>query len=352
MYPKYRTWLELDQKALDYNVRKIRSFLAPQTKLFAVVKSNAYGHGLLDFSRLAKKSDVKGFCVDSTVEGLELRKNGFKEPIIVLGATLPPLFKLAYKSGLILTVSSWEFLSALAKICPQLPFHLKIDTGMHRQGFFINDLPKVLDFIKNQNLNLIGFFSHLAMPKNIRFSGGQLAGFMEAESIINSYGFKNLTRHLAATGGILLGKDYHFDLVRCGMGLYGCWDGFKPVLSWHTLISEIKDLKKGDYVGYDLTEKINSPTRAAILPVGYWHGFDRGLTKIGEVYIKSCPARVLGRVSMDMIVVDITNINCQVGDIATLIGPKNPATMMAQKINTSPYEIVTRINPLIKKIIR
>ena len=372
MYPKYRTWLELDSQALNYNTRKVRSFLTPKTKLCAVVKSNAYGHGLLDFSRTAKKAGVDGFCVDSAVEGLELRRNGFQEPIIVLGATLPSLFKPAHKNNLTISISGWEFLSELAKSCPPLPLHLKIDTGMHRQGFAINDLPKVLNFIKNKKLNLTGFFSHLAMPNNQTFSDGQKSEFREAENIINSYGFKNLTRHLAATGGILLGKDYHFDLVRCGMGLYGCWEGFKPVLSWHTLISEIKNLKKGDCVGYDLTEKINRPVKAAILPIGYWHGFDRGLSKIGEVFIKNKPgseswtekkiketsptstawkpARVLGRVSMDMIVVDVTDINCKVGEIATLIGPKNTAVAMSKKINTSPYEVVTRINPLIQKI--
>ena len=353
MYPKYRTWLELDSRALNYNIRKIRTFLSPKTKLFAVVKSNAYGHGLLDFSRLAKKiGDIDGFCVDSVVEGLALRKNGFREPIIVLGATLPSLFKLAHKSGLIVTISNREFLEKLAKNCPHLPLHLKIDTGMRRRGFLVSDLPPILDFIKNKKLNLTGFYSHLAMPKNRTFSDNQKSAFREAENIINSYGFKNLTRHLAATGGILLDKDYHFDLVRCGMGLYGCWEGFKPVLSWQTLISEVKDLRVGDYVGYDLTEKINRPTMAAVLPVGYWHGFDRGLTKIGEVIIKDKKARVLGRVSMDMIVVDVTNINCKVGDTATLIGPRNTAVAMSEKINTSPYEIVTRINPLIKKIIK
>jgi alanine racemase len=348
MFPKYKVWLELDKKKLNYNFQKIKKQLDVKTKLFSVVKSNAYGHGLITFSKLADEIGVDGFCVDSMVEGIKLRQNNIKKSIIVLGITLPNIFKSALENNLTITISSWHFLRFLKKQCPRLPFHLKIDTGMHRQGVYVNDLPKILSFIKKNKLRLTGFYSHLAMPENRIFSEDQRLEFKRAEEIISDYRFKDLTRHLVATRGIQLGEDFYFDLVRVGMGLYGCLPEFKQILSWRTIITEIKDLKKGDPVGYDLTEKVNRSSKMAVLPIGYWHGFDRGLSKIGEVIIKNKKARVLGRVSMDVLAVDVSNINCRVGDQAVILGS---AAEMAEKIGTTAYEIVTRINPLIKKIV-
>lgn len=345
---KYKVWLEINAKALKDNIQKIRGLISLTTKLFAVVKSNAYGHGLLTFSQLADKLGVDGFCVDSVIEGVKLRQNKIQKPIIILGTTIIDTFSLASKNKLTITVSNWELLKQLKNHYPQLEFHLKIDTGMHRQGFYVNELGKTLQFIKKNKLKLTGFYSHLAMPSNKDFSEYQLSQFLEAEKIIINTEFENLTKHLAATGGLLLDKKYHFDLVRIGMSLYGCREGFQPILSWYTVISEIKDLKKGDFVGYDLTEKINEVRKMAVLPIGYWHGFDRGLSQIGEVEINGKKARVLGRVSMDMIMVDITNIKSKIGDKVKVLGS---AIEMANKINTTPYEIITRINPLIKKVI-
>ena len=128
---------------------------------------------------------------------------------------------------------------------------------------------------------------------------------------------------------------------------------FAPVLSWHVLVSEIKNLKKGDFVGYDLIERVNRPTKMAVLPIGYWHGFPRALSSIGQVLISGKRARVLGRVSMDIIVVDVTDINCKVGSKATIIGNQKseeiPATELAFQSGTTHYEAITRINPLIER---
>lgn len=340
--------------------------------MWAVVKSNAYGHGLVLFSKLADNLGVDGFCVDSLIEGLRLRENKIKKPILVLGPTLPLLFPKAAASNIALSVSNFDALNKLAafKNCPK--FHLKIDTGMHRQGFLLNDVPKVIKIISSKPLlseKLSGIFTHFASAKDINYptyTEKQFDVFQKAIEKFKNAGYKNLIKHCAATGGTLINKKYHLDAVRIGIGLYGGWPSreleiqiphvyFKPILSWKTIISEIKKIKAGEYIGYDLTERTVRPTKIAILPVGYWHGYSRALSGVGEVLIMGKRARVLGRVSMDILVVDTTGINCRPGDIVTLIGEdgkeKVKAEELATKAGTSHYEFLTRINPLIERLL-
>lgn len=367
---KFKTWVEINKKAVFYNVKAIKHLLRPSTELWAVVKSNAYGHGLLAFSSTANGAGIDGFCVDSVIEGVKLRKNGLKKPILVLGPTLSKnLIKDAFISKLILTVSSRENLEKLLHFKNKPAIHLKIDTGMHRQGFYNDDLIKTANFIKKNNIDLKGIYSHFASAKDINYltySEQQFNNFNKAVSILAKVGFPDIKKHIAATGGILINPKYHLDMVRSGIGLYGLWPSkelmvqkfkinFKPALSWHAVVSEIKKLKAGDFVGYDLVERVKKPVKMAIVPIGYWHGFPRALSEIGEMLIRGKRARVLGRVSMDLVALDVSNINCKVGDKATIIGKQKNAELLAfdiaQKIGASHYELVTRINPLIERII-
>ncbi len=366
-----KTWIEIKQKAIEHNYRVFRSILSARTKLWAVVKSNAYGHNLWEFARLAAKAGVDGFCVDSAIEGLKLRENKIKKPILVLGATLPAFFKEAASKGLTVTISNFDSLNALAKSQYRPNFHIKIDTGMHRQGFYPQELPRVLRLLKSHKLqaDLAGIYTHFSSAKDLNYptyTEEQFKKFQKAIKLFEGTGFKNFIRHAAATGGTLINPKYHLDAVRLGIGLYGLWPSkelqtqckdihLKPVLSWHTLVGEVKGLKKGDFVGYDLAERMTRAGKMAILPIGYWHGLPRNLSAIGEVLISGKRARVLGRISMDLIVVDVTGIKCQLGDRATIIGrQKNEeitAYELALKAGTSHYEIITRLNPLIKRII-
>lgn len=371
---KFKTWVEISRKAIERNAKTIRRLLAPKTKLWAVVKSNAYGHGLLTFSEIAAPL-VDGFCVDSVVEGLKLRKNGVKKPILVLGPTLPPnSLKDAQKNDITLTVSNHEALARILKEKHAPQFHLKIDTGMHRQGFFLDDLPGVVKEIqgsKHEIQNpLTGVYTHFASAKDLNyptFTDFQLHAFKKAIRVLERAGFKNLVRHAAATGGTLIGQEYHLDAVRCGIGLYGLWPSrelelqlenrlkLEPALSWKSIVSEVKEIEKGGYVGYDLVERVYRPTIMAIIPIGYWHGFDRGLSGVGEILVGGKRARVLGRVSMDLMVVDVSGISARVGNTVTMIGTQGKERLtageLAGKIGTSPYEIITRINPLIERTI-
>lgn len=366
---KHKTFVKIKKQAIRSNIRTIRRLLSPKTLLWSVVKSNAYGHGLVAFSQLAAP-DVDGFCVDSVLEGLKLRQNGIKKPVLVLGPTLPELFEIAAKNSISVSISTIEALRELAKIKTTPEFHFKIDTGMHRQGFYISQLPAAVKKLKsNKKLSgkLTGIFTHFASAKDINYptyTDMQFDNFKKAIDLLEKAGFQKLIKHAAATGGTLVNKKYHLDAVRIGIGLYGLWPSkeleiqkskirLSPVLSWHALISEIKFLKKGDYVGYDLAERVTKPTKIAILPIGYWHGFPRALSGSGEVLISGKRARVIGRVSMDLIVVNVDKIPCKIGDLATIIGSQkneeSSAFDVAQKCGTVHYEFITRINPLIQR---
>lgn len=383
-----RTWVEIDKKALEHNLKEFLNIIPKKTRLMAVIKSNAYGHGLALVAQALTSYQLPvtklWFGVDSIVEGLRLRREGIKNPILVLGSTLSSRIKEAAENNIVITVSNLESLAALAKAknrpAPQgrgsprsesgrPQFHIKIDTGMHRQGFLPSETFKLIKLLKLFKLSPAGVYTHFAAKDwgYPAYTELQLAEFKKALKLFERAGFRNLVRHAAASDATLLFPKAHFDMVRVGMGLYGYWPSWvakvkhprgvslKPVLLWKAIVGEVKKIAKGSYVGYDLTEQVSRDTRIAILPIGYWHGYDRGLSGIGEVLIRGRRARVLGRVSMDMIVVDVTDTpKVKVGDTAVIIGQQGRdaiwADDLALKIGTSQYEFLTRINPLIKRI--
>lgn len=388
-----RTWIEIDKKALRHNVGEFFRLIPQETRFMAVIKSNAYGHGLaLVANILAEESKKKGlvhrsfseggwFGVDSIVEALRLRREGIINPILVLGFTLPTRMEDASREHIHISVSNFDALEFLASVreCPG--FHLKLDTGMHRQGFLQKDIPRLITTLKKKKIKPEGVFTHFASAKDAAYPTytlAQLAEFKESIARLEEAGFSPFVRHAAATGGTLLFPEAHFDMVRVGMGLYGYWPSqeskhadvlrgsevskntkpllLKPVLTWKTVVTEVKRIPKGSFVGYDLTEMTHRPTTIAVLPIGYWHGYDRGFSGIGEVLVGNARARVLGRVSMDMVVIDVTDIpSVRVGDEVVIIGKQGKEAVDAEDlgraVGTSPYEVLTRINPLIKRII-
>lgn len=369
--PLVRTWIEISRSAARENYWLFRRITGKKTRLWAVVKSNAYGHGIYAFSKLADELGVDGFCVDSIIEGLSMRREGIRKPILVLGPTLPAQLPAAEKAKIVVSVSTIEDLKELSKLKDPPEFHLKIDTGMHRRGFYVKDMEAAIKILRSKPAlknKLTGVFTHFASAKDVNYptyTEEQFKKFNEAAQKLRKAGFHGLLRHVAATGGTLVDKKYHLDAVRVGIGLYGFYPSrelevqlgekfkLRPVLSWRAIITEIKELNKGDFVGYDLTERITKKTKGAIIPVGYWHGFPRAFSSIGEVLINGRRAKVLGRVSMDIILVDATGINCKVGSIATLIGKSGQAEIaapyLADRIGASHYEFITRLNPLMER---
>jgi alanine racemase len=368
-----RTWIEIDARAAKKNYDTFRKLIGKNVKLWAVVKSNAYGHGLSAFSTIMNRIGIDGFCVDSVVEGLALRRAGIKKYILVLGPTLPARYGEAARKKITVSISTLEGLRALATTKTIPDFHIKIDTGMHRQGFYLDDLPKVIKIISNSestiSKKLKGVYTHFASAKDINYPGYtemQFGKLQQARALFLKAGFKNLTWHAAATGGTLCGEKYHLDAVRIGIGLYGLWpskelevqrgDKIKlcPVLSWRAVITETKRVKAGEYIGYDLTERVPRDTVIAVLPVGYWHGLPRSLSSLGEAIVNGERTRILGRVSMDMAVVALRG-TARAGDVATFIGRDRKEEIFAwepsQKSGTTYYEFLTRLNPLMERIV-
>ncbi len=383
-----RTWIEIDTRALEYNLKIFLKLIPKRTRFMAVVKSNAYGHGLVQVAKQLVESGIRNpesrilnskfkilnsrlwFGVDSVVEALRLRKEGIKNPILVLGFTLPSMMSEAVRVGVTISISNFDSLADLARAKEKPIFHLKFDTGMHRQGFLAEDSARVIRFLKIHHLSPQGIFTHFASAKDIAYPTYTLGQLKQFKIIIRRFeraGFKSMIKHASASGGTLLFPETHLDMVRIGMGLYGYWPSLesqityqgsqitlRPVLTWKTVVAETKEISKGSYVGYDLTERVSRKTKIAVLPIGYWHGYDRGLSGIGEVVIRGRRRKLLGRVSMDMIVADVTdNPRVLAGDIAALIGKQGKeevwADELALKIATSQYEFLTRINPLIHR---
>ncbi len=367
-----RTWIEVDKKSLEANYKVFRNLIGKDCKLMTVAKSNAYGHGFVDYAHHFENLGTDWIGIDSIVEGMKLRKNGIKTPMLVLGYTLPEVFVEAAENNISITVSNFECLESLARFesdhKPKV--HIKVDTGMHRQGFFLEEMEKVLELLKrNSSIKFEGLYTHFAAAKNPAFPGDtkkQIEEFDKVIKIVQEAGF-NPIKHAAATSGTIIFPESRYDMVRIGIGLMGLWSSpetrsafedhisLSPALSWKTIISEIKLVKKGERIGYGFTELLRRDSKIAILPVGYWHGFKWSLSSIGHVIIRGKKARVSGKVSMDMITIDITDIkDAKVGDVVTLIGSDGKSEIdvdeMALLSSSYNYEVITQLNPLMKRI--
>ena len=369
-----RTWVEIDTKAIAHNIARLKSFIAPETLFMAVVKSNAYGHGIVAYAKESKKSGVDFFGVDSFEEAMELRSAGIKEPILVLGFVFPAQFAQAAEKNISVTISSLESLSALARFKAKnlLKIHVKIDTGLHRQGFLGIDVEKIFAEIRKAGKRIVveGLYTHFAAmesPKYESYSRMQIGQLKKWHKAFTASGYDPIV-HSSASSGLVFSKEFHFNMVRAGISLYGLWPSveiaevapktkLRPVLSWKSVVSETKKVRAGERVGYDLTEKLSRDSILAVVPVGYWHGVPRTLSGTGEFLVKGKRAKIVGRVSMDMLVVDVTNIKgVKSGDEVVIIGSQGKervsAEEVADKAGTINYEIVTRINPLIPRIYR
>lgn len=325
----------------------------------AVVKSNAYGHDLSQYAMHIKES-VDWFGVDSMAEARTLRRAGIKNPILVLGYTLPELYGEAARLKVSLSFFNAEERALVAKH-PTLKVHLKIDTGMHRQGIYVKDLPSFLKGISAFQIE--GVYTHFAGAKDKKFRPytiAQIENFKKATALVCEKQ-PNALCHASATSAVVNYPDSYFDMVRVGAGIYGLGLSknlplkTEQVLSWTSVIGQVKEVEKGDYIGYDLTEKVSTKTKIAVVPIGYWHGFARNLSRVGEVLVRGKRAKVLGIVSMDAFVIALPkNTSVRVGDKVTLIGKDGKECItvreMAKKLQTVDSEITTKINPLVPRV--
>ncbi len=377
-----KTWVEISRSALISNAKAFKRRAGSGVAVMAVVKSNAYGHGLVGVAKTVQMH-LDWFGVDNVDEGLTLRKAGIKKPILILGFTPSWRMAEAIKAGLRMTISTVEHAraakSAAAKAGKRGFLHVKAETGTTRQGADLRALPDLAQVIKSaKNLVLEGLSTHYANIEDASdhsYAAGQLETYNDALAILEAHGFKIDVKHTACTAAALLYPDTHFNLVRVGIGLYGLWPSLetkleaqskglefelKPALTWKTLVAQVKDVKRGTPISYGLTERMPKSGKIAVLGVGYWDGYDRGLSSVGEVLVNGRKAKIMGRVCMNMCMIDVSDVpDVQAEDEVTLLGPASSgagrgapsitADELAAKLGTINYEVVTRINPLLPR---
>jgi len=367
-----RTWIEIDRSKLANNYRIFRKLISQKCKLMAVVKSNAYGHDLIQYSRNLEQLGTDWFAVDSVTEALALRSAGIRKPILVLGYTLPEMFGEAAENDISLSISDFEQLDIFknSRLPKRLKVHIKVDTGLHRQGFCLEKLLNITKWAtENPHINIEGLYTHLAAakdPKIREHTSAQISKFNEAIKIVESFGLRPIY-HVAATPAAIDYPESHFDMVRIGTGLMGIWPGKKikksysdsldlqGILSWKTVVSETKSIPKGSGIGYDFTEVLKKDSKIAVIPVGYWHGLRRGLSSVGEVLVHEKRARIIGRISMDMAVIDVTDIpEVKIGDVVTIIGEDGDDSISIEEITEKAeiydVEFMTLLNPQMRRI--
>lgn len=370
---KLRTWVEIDRVAIKKNYETFKGMVKGDCILMAVVKSNAYGHGLVLFSKELVRLGVNFLGVDSFDEALELRASNLKTRMLVFGYVSPALYKEASEKNISVTISNFPALEALVKLNlkKKIKIHIKADTGLGRQGFLMEDMQKVLNLLKkSKSVEVEGLYSHLAVGEDLE---GREYTMTQAKKLnawhekFKEAGYRPL-KHICATSSTMFFPELHYDMVRVGIGMYGLWPSAEtkeamgkkyklhPVLSWKAIVTELKKLPKGTKIGYDLTETLKRPSLLGIIAVGYWHGYPRLLSNKGIFNVKGKKVKLVGRVSMDMVVLDLTGVKVKVGDEVTIIGGDNAhyaeADIMAQDSDTINYEITTRVNPIIKRFYR
>ncbi|MGQ9801802.1 MAG: alanine racemase [Candidatus Saccharicenans sp.] len=377
--PTLVQWVEINRQAFLHNVREFQKRLGT-TDLMAVIKANAYGHGLLEIARLSTEAGIDWFGVHSLEEGLALRQAGFRQKILILGYLPLAQTGEAVQAELRVTVYNLETVRALAAAARKLHrtalVHLKIETGTNRQGIALNKLGSFLSWLKKTpEVKVEGVSSHFANIEDTTddyYPRYQLDNFLQAVNFLQAGGLEIPVKHMSCSAAAILFPETYFNLARVGIGLYGLWPSretlvscrlrgqeplkLKPVLSWRARVAQIKAVPCGTYIGYGCTYRTTRPTKLAIIPVGYYDGYDRGLSNSAYVLIKGKRAQVRGRVCMDFIMVDITDIpGVKLEDTATLLGSEGKEKILADQLaslaGTISYEIVTRINPLIPRLI-
>ncbi|MCL5795088.1 MAG: alanine racemase [Patescibacteria group bacterium] len=366
----YGSWLEISRSAIWHNLAQFQRLVGKKVEVMPIIKSNAYGHGLLGVANLLK-GRVKWFGVVNLDEALLLRANGIKNRIFVLSYFNAAQIDLGIKKDISLPIYNYTDAAAVSRQAKKVgkiaKIHVKIDTGTSRLGilpqqvlsFFtqVNELP---------NLKIEGVWSHFAASEeNFSYTNLQLSKFKKIIFELEKNGFNIPYKHFACSAATLTRKDSYFNLIRLGVSLYGLWPSklaknnsklkLKAALTWKTKIIQIKNISSGTKIGYGCTYTAKRQMKVAVLPVGYWEGYDRRLSNLGEVLIFNQRCRVVGRICMNLMMVDVTDIkNIKLGDEVILLGGQGrgviSAEMLAEKIGTINYEVVTRINPFLKRI--
>ena len=369
-----RTWAEIDLDALKENYRQVRSCTSPTTKICCVVKADGYGHGAVPIARTLEALGADFFGVSNLEEALELRQSGAKIPILILGYTPPEYAKVLAAQQITQCVYSPEYaglLSARAKESSvTVDCHLKVDTGMNRLGFSARrtQASALLDICRLPGLRFTGIFTHFAVSDEGKagrdFTLGQYESFLELTEALAHTGQHFALRHCANSGAVLDYPETHLDMVRAGIVLYGLYPSaqsnhrisLRPVMSLRSVVAGVKEIFPGDSVSYGRIFTAEKPMRVAAVPVGYADGYPRILGKHrASVIIGGKHCRITGRVCMDQIIVDVSDLpHVRIGDDVTLIGTAGNATVTADELaayeDSINYEVVCDIGKRVPRV--
>jgi alanine racemase len=364
---KHLLTIAVSRVALENNVHRFRS-LFPHHAIAAVLKSNAYGHGLVPMGRFFDRhSAIGGLVVDSLVEAELLRHNGVKKPVLILGhVPFARIKDVAMVKPVAIGVNSFEQASWLARsVRFPLVVHVKVDTGMHRQGVAVEVLAKTIETIRmNRHISIAGLMSHLADAdgEGGGYTSGQIAQWRLAVGIFRRY-VRNGELHFSATAGTRYINDGPSTMIRAGIGLYG-FDttqdqrlGVTPVLSLYGKVVATKMIPRGAGVGYNVTFRAAQDMAIAVVPCGYYEGVPRALSNKGFMYHGDTPLPIVGRVSMNMTTVDISAVSTVVrleDEVEVFSADpmkKNSIASVAAACDTIPYEILVRLAPTIRRTI-
>lgn len=361
--PGATTWLEIDQSAIRCNLRLLSGLTGPQTKLMAIIKADAYGHGAHATAHSVLAAGARELGVASLAEALELREAGIRSPILVMSFVPPQNVPTAIEQKLTLTLfdagQSRASDQEARRTGRRLKAQVKLDSGMGRMGTLVGDAPALQEQLADLPwLQLEGCYTHFAQAdEDLDWTREQLRRFLAAVAAMRRRGARFSTLHSANSAATLAVPASHLDLVRPGIALYGLSpsdsvplpSGFRPALTWKTQVVQLKDLPAGHSVGYGRTWTAASETRMAVLPVGYEHGFRRAPHKSASVLLRGQVVPVIGRISMEKTAIDVSSVpGARVGDEVVLLGRQGEACisaeMLAARFGSSNYEVVTGLS--------
>ncbi len=366
-----RTWAEIDLDALAHNYHQARRRTGADVKYLGVVKADAYGHGALQIAAELEKLGADYLAVSSLDEARELRHGGIEMPILILGHTPPEMVPTLIRYGITQTVSAKakaEAYSAAAESCGGvLKVHIKVDTGMSRLGFlvcgrhFAGGVEDIAACCRLPGLAAEGIFTHFAVSdadggESEAYTRQQFGVFMNVLQALEERGTRFEIRHCANSGALTRYPEMYLDMVRPGIALYGVGDdaetlGLRPVMTLKSCVSTIKIFDPDTDISYGRTFRTEKKTRVGVLPIGYADGLFRGLSNHMAVRTAGGSAPVLGRICMDMTMVDLTDLpEVRVGDAVELFGENQPVDTLAKAVGTIPYELTCAVSKRVPRL--
>lgn len=368
------TWAEISLPALRHNFLTIRKYIPPETKIMAVVKADAYGHGAIECARELESAGADWFCVALVEEAVQLRRTGIQKPILCVGGFWRGQSEIIIEQRLtpvIFQLEAAQELDARARAAGRrTPYHLKIDTGLGRLGIPLAEVPDFVRALKRLDfLAFEGILTHFADAdgETTEYTDGQIDAFEKALAIVRNEGFDPTIRHLASSAGLHAYPASHGTLVRTGASLYGLSRDVltkriapldvRPVMSLHSRIIQLKTVPAGATLGYGRTFKAAHASRIATIPIGYADGWPRALSNLGRVIVAGSFAPIVGRISMDLTMIDVTGIpDVALGEETMLIGESAGNRIlieeMAEQVGTISYEAATGITARVPRVYR